>query len=226
MKPIENGTRFTRLVVVEDLGMREEKNGKSRHYYKCLCDCGNYFEIRGDLLKGKNNQSCGCLQYEHAIVTHGLTGTKVYSVWASMKDRCTNPKSKAYKWYGARGIKVCDEWIESFESFNQWMIENDYQEGLTIDRIDVDGDYEPSNCRLITQQEQLLNTRRSVFYTYNGKTQTIREWADELGIKYMTLYGRLRTMKWDVERAFEESVTTIPKGSTSSIDTVVEAVNS
>lgn len=221
---IKIGQRYGKLTVIEDLGMIKRPNGKNRHFWKCKCDCGNTFEVRGDCLKSGNNKSCGCLQYEHAKTTHNMTGTKIYGVWASMKQRCENSNDNAYKWYGYQGIKVCDEWSKSFEEFYSWAKKNGYKEGLTIERIDVKGNYEPNNCKWITQQEQLLNTRRSRIITYNGKTQTLKEWSDELGIKYMTLWARLE--RWPVERAFEESVTTIPKGSTSSIDTKVEAVNS
>ena len=216
--------RYGKLTVIEDLGMIKRPNGKNRHFWKCKCDCGNTFEVRGDCLKSGNNKSCGCLQYEHAKTTHNMTGTKIYGVWASMKQRCENSNDKAYKWYGSQGIKVCDEWSKSFEEFYSWAKKNGYQEGLTIERIDVKGNYEPDNCKWITQQEQSLNTRRSRIITYNGKTQTLKEWSDELGIKYMKLWSMLE--KWPVERAFEESVTTIPRGSTSSIDTKVEAVDS
>lgn len=221
---IEIGQRYGKLTVIKDLGMIERPNGKKRHYWKCKCDCGNTFNVRGDCLKSGNNKSCGCLQFEHAKITHNMTNTKIYRVWASMKQRCENPNDNGFKWYGDKGIKVCKEWSNSFESFYSWAKQNGYKEGLTIERINVDGDYEPKNCKWITQQKQLLNTTRNKFITYKGKTQTLKEWSDELGIKYMTLWYRLK--RWSVERAFEESVTTIPRGSTSSIDTKVEAVNS
>lgn len=220
---IKIGQRFGKLVVKEDLGMIPEKNGKRRHMYRCLCDCGNYRDIRGDLLKSGNNKSCGCMQYEHSRTTHNMTHTRIYGVWASMKQRCGNPDDKAYKYYGSRGIKVCDDWYNSFEKFYSWAKQSGYKQGLTLERIDVNGNYEPNNCKWITQQEQMLNTRNSKFITYKGKTQTIKEWSDELGMKYMTLWCRLQ--RWSVKDAFEKSVTTIPKGSTHVIDTHVEAVN-
>ena len=226
MKPIPNGTRFTRLVVIADLGMKREKNGKNRHYYRCMCDCGNVFEVRGDLLNSGNNKSCGCLQFDPKHIKHGLTGTKPYMVWANMKDRCNNPKNANYHNYGGRGIKVCKEWIESFESFYEWLMNNGYKEGLSIDRVNVNGNYEPSNCKLITQAEQMLNTRRNVFYTYNGKRQTIKEWADEWGVDYMFVYNRLQISGKTMQQTFEESVETISKESTFPIGTEMEAVNS
>lgn len=221
---IKIGQKYGKLTVSEDLGMIKRPNGKKRHFWKCKCDCGNVFEVRGDCLKSGNNKSCGCLQYEHAKTTHNMTGTKIYRVWASMKQRCENSNDNAYKWYGSLGVKVCGEWSKSFEKFYSWAKKSGYKEGLTIERVDVKGNYEPNNCKWITQREQLLNTRRSRVISYNGKTQTLKEWSNELGIKYMTLYSRLE--KWSIERAFEQSVTTIPKGSTPSIDTRVEAVNS
>lgn len=222
--PVKIGQKYGRLTVIEDLGMIKRPGGKRRHFWRCECTCGNVFDARGDCLQSGNNKSCGCLQYDHAKITHNMTGTKPYRVWASMKQRCNNPNDNAYKWYGARGIKVCEEWSNSFESFYSWAKTNGYKKGLSIERIDCNGNYEPRNCEWITQEEQLLNTRRTRLITYKGKTQTIKEWSDELGIKYMTLWFRLKN--WPIERAFEESVTTIPKGSTPPIDTEVEAVDS
>lgn len=201
------GEKYAMLTIVEDLGYYlKEGTVKKRRYVKCKCDCGSERIFRLDCVKNGNTKSCGCLQFKPRGVTHNLTGTPLYRVWASMKQRCSNEKDTVYKWYGERGIKVCTEWNESFEKFNEWALDNGYEQGLTIDRIDVNKDYEPDNCRWITQQEQLLNTRRSVLIEYKGKTMTLKEWADCLGIKYMTLYSRIRTWGWDIERAFSEPV--------------------
>lgn len=140
---------------------------------------------------------------------HGMYKTRLYSIWASMKERCLNTKDYRYKHYGARGIKVCDEWKNDFKTFYEWAILNGYDEAApkgeyTLDRIDVNGNYEPSNCRWITLKEQQLNTTKSRLITYKGKTQTIKEWSCELGIKYSTLLTRIDNLKWSIERAFNE----------------------
>ena len=124
-----------------------------------------------------------------------------------MKNRCTCESWEHFNNYGGRGITVCDEWKNSFEAFRDWAIANGYQDDLTIDRIDVNGNYEPSNCRWATNKEQCNNTRKTVYLEYQGKRQSIKQWADELGINYNTLYSRLTTKKWSVEKALSTSVT-------------------
>lgn len=202
------GERFGRLIVIEDMGMMiKEGTKKKRRFWKCKCDCGNIAIIRADCIKSGNNKSCGCLQYDHAITTHGMTNTKIYAVWASMKSRCKNENDSAYEYYGKRGITYHEEW-ENFEPFWEWAKQSGYKENLTLERIDVNGNYEPKNCKWITQEEQLLNTRRSVHITYKGKIQTLKEWSDELDINYMTLFGRVRQANWSIERAFTEPLNT------------------
>lgn len=125
---------------------------------------------------------------------------KLYGIWLSMKDRCENPKATPYKYYGAKGVKVCDEWSE-YENFKSWSLENGYKQGLSIDRIDVNGNYCPDNCRWVTRKEQMNNTTRNRIICFNGKTQTLMQWSEETGIKYATLYNRLGWMGWSVEKA-------------------------
>lgn len=123
---------------------------------------------------------------------HGLRNTRLYRIWANMKTRCYNINSPNYERYGGRGIVVCFEWRNSFELFYQWAITNGYSDDLTIDRIDVNGDYSPSNCRWITNVEQQRNTRKTKFLTFNGKTQTIPEWTKELHLGKETIRERLK----------------------------------
>lgn len=126
---------------------------------------------------------------------HGLCKTRLYSIYMNMKTRCYNKNNSHYKYYGKRGIKVCNEWLHDFQAFYDWSMSNGYNDNLTIDRINVDGNYEPDNCRWITQHDQCYNTRYNVYLTYNGKTQTMKEWADELGIKLGTISYRYRKGK-------------------------------
>jgi hypothetical protein len=132
-----------------------------------------------------------------------MAGTRLYKIWAGMIQRCENPNIKAYKNYGGRGITVCDSWRSSFSQFMAWSMENGYAEDLTIDRIDVNKNYEPNNCRWITKKAQGFNRRNNHRITYNGKTQTMRQWAEELNISYDVIAKRLNTLNWTVERALE-----------------------
>lgn len=135
---------------------------------------------------------------------HGGKGTKLYEVWCSMKRRCELPTFSSYKYYGGRGISVCNEWKESFIAFRKWAFENGYKEGLSLDRIDNNGNYEPSNCRWATMKEQANNQNHTLKINYKGEIKTLTEWAEILGIKRHTLYQRIYKKGWTIERAFTE----------------------
>lgn len=123
---------------------------------------------------------------------HGYKYTRIYNIWGLMKNRCYCPTSNNYKNYGGRGIKICDEWKNNFIAFKDWAYANGYNEKLTIDRIDNNGNYEPSNCRWITNLEQQFNKRNNHLITYNGKTQTLSQWAKELEISREVIEQRLK----------------------------------
>lgn len=181
------GLRFGRLFVADF--SHKGGNGNSKYFYTCVCDCGNTCVKSSHYLLGKINphKSCGCWHKELSIATstthgHGNKKDKTYKCWVEMKLRCTNPNNRAYKHYGGRGIKVCDRWIHSFENFIEDM--GEMPQGLTLDRIDVNGDYEPSNCRWATMQEQCNNRRNNIIFSYMGKVQTLAQWCRELGLNY------------------------------------------
>lgn len=166
-----SGMKFGRLTVVRRLKPEEVDN--PRNIWLCKCECGNYIKANANRLKTGHTQSCGCLKKEFSIGdktrTHGLRhSTRLYHIYATMKQRCNNPNNSQYKNYGGRGIKVCDEWNDKngFKAFYDWAISAGFDESKswkeqTIDRIDVDGDYKPSNCRWITNLEQQRNKRTS-----------------------------------------------------------------
>lgn len=127
-------------------------------------------------------------------------------IYSHMKARCYNKNRWNYQYYGARGIKICDEWKNNYQAFKKWALENGYQDNLSIDRIDVNGNYCPENCRWTTDKEQKNNTRRNHYITYNGKTQSMSKWAEELNISYTVLRARINRSKWSIEKAFTKPV--------------------
>lgn len=201
------GQRFGRLVVIERDCLREIRKEHDSNWI-CKCDCGEMTVVsRGNLLSG-DIKSCGCLRKEYMKnkkTTHGMTNTRLYQIWFGIKKRCNNKNSVNYDIYGGRGIAICSEWQE-FEPFYEWAMANGYSDDLTIDRIDVNGNYEPDNCRWATMKEQANNTRRNHYLTFNGKTQTISQWATEVDLPYSVLKGRINKYNWSVEDALTTPV--------------------
>lgn len=206
------GRNFGKLTVIKRVEDHIQKSGVPKAMWLCKCECGGERIVYGQALRAGKAIDCGCGNHErlsalskkHAT-THGGSRTRLYRVWRIMRERCSCTYSKQYKQYGARGVRVCDEWND-FEVFRRWAYKNGYDPEAkrgecTLDRIDVNGNYEPGNCRFVNMAAQCRNKRNNWMIAYNGKTQCMSDWAKELGIKRLTLRNRL-VQGWSIERAF------------------------
>lgn len=186
------GKRFGRWVALESY-----ENGKKK-YWKCECDCGKISFVREDHLLSGKSKSCGCLTKEVAT-THGLSRSRIYGIWQHILSRCENPNSTGYLCYGGRGIQVCNEWHD-FSKFYKWAIDNGYTDELSIDRIDVNGNYCPENCRWATMKEQGNNRRNNHYVSIGDERHTLKEWSEISGVPYGTISNRLSN-GWNVQDA-------------------------
>ena len=192
------GTRQGNLVVLSHF-----KKGKyNQNYFRCKCDCGRISEIRANHFFNDNQQTCGRFhkKYENSFI-----GNKIYDTWNRMIHRCYDTKHHKYYRYGARGISVCDDWRTDYDTFYNWAINNGYKNGLSLDRINNDGNYEPSNCRWATRKQQQRNICRNRLITYKGKTFCLAEWCELLNLNYGTINTRLHR-NWSIEKAFETQI--------------------
>lgn len=192
------GQRFGRLTIIK----RVYNSKDGRVQWLCRCDCGNKTIVKSISLQSGNTRSCGCLykdSREYIKKTHGKKHFRLYQTWINMKQRCYNINNTHYNDYGARGITICDGWKNDFMLFYTWAMENGYRDDLTIDRIDVNGNYEPKNCRWVTMKEQANNKRCSHYLEYDGERLTISEWAKKLNVPAYLLRGRLK-LGWSIDR--------------------------
>ena len=166
--------------------------------WRCKCECGGEITVRACNLKNNTTKSCGCNRRNPK--KHGLCDTRLYSIHQSMKTRCNYPAANRYHIYGGRGIKICDEWEKEFKSFYDWALANGYNKNLTLDRINVNGNYEPSNCRWATAKEQGNNTRFNHLLTYKGETHNISEWSEITGLSRMCIQLRINRRNWSTEK--------------------------
>lgn len=198
-----SGMVFGRLTVISQV----ENKGKDVSWL-CRCQCGSSIDVRGHALRTGNTSSCGCLHKEQLITrnkkaqskgrtTHGMSQTRTFRIWADMRKRCENPRSTHYHNYGGRGITVCERWGR-FEHFLEDMREA--PEDRTLDRIDVNGNYEPGNCRWATIAQQARNKRTNRIISFNGRAMCLADWAQSLNMSICTLHTRLAD-GWTVEQA-------------------------
>lgn len=192
-----SGNTYGRLTVIERCENDISSYGTVRSKWLCRCSCGNEVKVIGQHLKNGNTKSCGCLKIDKTIersYRHGEGKSRLYQIYYAMIGRCKNKNVINYKNYGGRGISVCDEWLgeNGFINFREWSLNNGYGPDLSIDRIDVNGNYEPNNCKWSTKYEQMNNTTRSKFVTIGNETRTVAEWSRISGVKSATIYYRLK----------------------------------
>jgi hypothetical protein len=195
------GMVFSRLTVIERAGSIRKKSA-----WRCRCICGNETILPSDALRMGVTKSCGCQKRDSTIQTmqrikktHGMSSTSEYKIWIHIKQRCQNPKYAMYPDYGARGITICPEWDASFEAFYASMGPRPSL-AYSIDRKDVNGNYEPGNCRWATDTEQANNRRNNNYITLNGVSRTITQWSAITGLHATTIRQRLK-LGWTAERA-------------------------
>ena len=183
------------------------KQQNRQKYFVCKCDCGKRVDVRVANIVNNPQKSCGCYKYN---LKTGLSRSRLYPVWKSLIARCYNHKNQRYNVYGARGIKVCDEWKEDFLSFRKWAYSNGYDESskrgdCTIDRIDNDKDYCPENCRWVSLSRQQRNTAKTIIFEYNGINKPLIDWAEELNLPYPTI--KWRYAQWgNVDRVLTQPI--------------------
>lgn len=204
-----SGIRFGRLQVIKKA---ENRNGST--YWLCSCDCGEEVIVKGSMLVHGKVKSCGCYNRDLTIERNKKRASKeprnkrLYRIYYGMITRCYNSKEKAaYGRYGARGIRVCEEWKSDFYAFQKWAFENGYNDNLSIDRIDNDGDYLPENCRWTDCKTQANNRCRTKFLVIDGVSHSVSEWADIVGISRETIYGRLSNGWGNKEAVFTPVMT-------------------
>lgn len=196
------GERFGRLRVVSQAG----KNKHGQLLWNCECDCGESCISLGFVMRKGEKQSCGCLHREviaSVNLSHGMSGTPIYAVYRGMMQRCYDKNSHAYDRYGARGIGVCDKW-QTFEGFYEDM--GDKPNGMSLERKDNDGDYCPENVAWAGCKEQANNRRSNRILEYRGKSKTLTQWAEGIGMKPQTLHARIFRYGWPIEKALETAV--------------------
>lgn len=187
------GERFGNLTVIER-DINNAKSGNAR--WVCKCDCGNMVTVIGSHLRSGHTKSCGCKKIGE--ISKGRSKERLYRIWTRMHKRCENKKDEHYKWYGANGVKVCEKWSD-YDIFKEWALKHGYAQDLSIDRINVHGNYCPENCRWTTMKKQANNKTNNRIVSIDDQKYTVSELADKLHIQPYTIYNQLK-LGWDIEK--------------------------
>ena len=193
------GQKINGILVLKKIGV----NKRHKSIFLCKCFCGNEFICIGSNLKNGNTGSCGCLAKKVSRNNglknrkHNLTNTRLFNIWHNMKQRCFDKNCKSYKYYGNRGIIMCKDWKDNFINFYNWSVNNGYDNNLSIDRIDNNRNYEPSNCRWVNNKVQANNRRSNHIIEYNNQKHTLKEWSEILNIDYDKLKSKIRYQDLD-----------------------------
>lgn len=183
------GTKFGKLTVIKYVGYNKKTY---KHKWLCRCECGKEVIVQQGNLENGHTKSCGCLRKEiNSGYIHGKSHTRLFNIWASMRERCNCLTCTIYKYYGGRGVRICEEW-DKYINFEKWALANGYKDNLTIDRKDVNGNYEPSNCRWATSKQQCNNRTSNRIIEINGAKHTLSEWSEISEINVTTIYMRLK----------------------------------
>lgn len=194
------GEKFGKWIIVK----RDVDTNNKRSRWICKCECGISRSVSSDRLISGRSLSCGCFKRRNYDKYGKERYKRIHGIWRNMNYRCYNKKSKSYKYYGERGVTVCEEW-KTVNPFVEWAINNGYDDNLEIDRINPYGNYEPSNCRWITMVEQQNNKTDNVYLEYNGTTKTMAQWSKEYEIRQNVFRKRLLS-KWPLERILHEPI--------------------
>lgn len=202
--PNKIGDKFHKLTII---GEAEPYGKKHKTRWLCRCECGNERIVQQSALRQGVSTSCGCVRkarFLESNTKHGKSRSPMYRRWANIKSRCLNPNNNHYHSYGGRGIKICERWLE-FAKFYKDVGEPPFP-GAEIDRIDVNGNYEPSNFQWATRKQQNNNRRDTRFFTISGETKSLKDWCEHYNIKYGTVVNRVYVCGWDIETALTHPI--------------------
>lgn len=195
------GNKYNKLKVIS---FYDIKDNKSR--WLCQCDCGNQKILYGKDIKNGNTKSCGCsLRKKKYDKETEKIMKRLQNIYYCMKQRCYKKNNPTYKYYGARGVTICEEWLKDINNFHNWAMSSGYKNNLTIERIDVNGNYEPNNCKWVTKTQQGYNRTNTVSYTIDNQTKCLSEWCKIYNINYEVVYKRLKRGQ-DIKEALSEPI--------------------
>ena len=195
------GKKYNMLKVISFYDIQDKKSR-----WLCECECGNKKILFGKDIKNGNTKSCGCLLHKKKYNKETETKIKrLQHIYYQMKQRCYDKNNPLYKHYGQRNITICKEWLNNINNFLNWALKNGYKNDLTIERIDVDGNYEPNNCKWITKTQQGYNKTNTISYTFQGETKCLSEWCKIYDIDYHIVYKRLKRGN-DIKQALTKPI--------------------